>query len=285
MSADWDDGPTWADPSELQESPPFSTLFAIAPGVLDAIAARMKTEGFRLSHPIEVWRQRNVILDGHTRRQAAIRAGLAEVPVMFLDFDDERAAIAYAVANQRDRRNLTAAEVAACILAVDRRKPRGGDRKSKESNSSVGEIDRTPTHVETAKVVGVSPKTVERVRAVADAKDEHPDIYQDLMEGRASIREAERRVAEKKRPPKPKPAPEPVEPEPVAEVEPPPEPTVADYDAMGEAAGKRVGEYLRRTLDELPEQARGECVFAMTMILSPLMRRYEITLGGAGNGS
>src|SRR4051812_7277760 len=50
--------------------------------------------------------KRNLVFDGHTRRRSAIDVGI-DVLVYYHDFRDEDAAFEYAVANQRDRRDLT----------------------------------------------------------------------------------------------------------------------------------------------------------------------------------
>ena len=43
-----------------------------------------------------------------------------DVLVCFHDFSDKDAAMDYAVANQRDRRNLTDAEIASLVMALKR---------------------------------------------------------------------------------------------------------------------------------------------------------------------
>ena len=78
------------------------------------------------------------------------------------DFASEEEAFDYALANQRNRRNATSAEIAAWVLAVDKRKKQGerSDLVSRDTKS-----DRS--RVTTAEAVGVSPQTVSRARLVA----------------------------------------------------------------------------------------------------------------------
>jgi hypothetical protein len=99
---------------------------------------------------------------------AAVQAGI-EVLICFRDFPDEDAAWHYAIANQRDRRNLSDAELLSLVTAVDKRKLRGGDRKSKDAKSKIsGEtIDPGPSRNETAAVAGISPRQVKKVRAIS----------------------------------------------------------------------------------------------------------------------
>ena len=89
---------------------PFKDLFSINLATLKAIESDMKQYGYDESAPIVLWREGNVVIDGHTRLQAARNIGLKEVNVCLGDFD-EQTALEYAIHNQRDRRNLTDAEI------------------------------------------------------------------------------------------------------------------------------------------------------------------------------
>ncbi len=52
------------------------------------------------------------MLDGHTRSQAAIKAGIDSVPIFLKeDFDTKEEAIRHAIKLQCNRRNLTYAEL------------------------------------------------------------------------------------------------------------------------------------------------------------------------------
>lgn len=124
-----------------------------------------------------------MVVDGGTRRAAAIRAGI-EPFVVAMSFPDEDAALLYAVQSQANRRNLTAAELLNAIRTVDKIKAKGGDRKSEKSIMSRDIIDPTSTSAaETAEIVGVSEATVNRARVVL--KDE--EATEAVMQGKASI--------------------------------------------------------------------------------------------------
>jgi hypothetical protein len=69
------------------------------------------------------------------------------IPVFFQSFPDEDSALEYAIHNQRNRRNLTDAELLRCIEVLDRRKERGGDRKSEEFQEKIIIVDKTPLAV------------------------------------------------------------------------------------------------------------------------------------------
>lgn len=192
--------------SKLVTRPPFSTLFPIDPRVLAAIKEDMETNGYDLSKPIDIWTGDNVVLDGHTRLQAATQAGVQDVPTHVHTFDDEDAALEYTIHNQRDRRNMTDADIIRCVMALDRRKMErgGGDRRSAGSivsKAPTGAFDNqsAKSAEATARIIGASPRTVERTRTVLDHADD--PTRQAVLDGQKSINQAynetqERRKAE-----------------------------------------------------------------------------------------
>ncbi len=118
----------------LRRRPPFSELFQIDPKVRGSIAADMRQRGYDESDPIVVWDRDGelVVVDGHTRIEAAMDAGLAEIVIVEQGFDDELAALTYTLHKQRDRRNLTGEELVKVIAVVDasRRRARGGAQQN-----------------------------------------------------------------------------------------------------------------------------------------------------------
>lgn len=133
-------------------------------------------------------------MDGHTRRLAAIEAGV-DVVVCFHDFRDEDEAMDYAIANQRDRRNLDDAELMSLVQAVDRRKRAG--RPEKELASPDANFGRSDT--QTAELTGTSPKKVSKIRAIADHAEKTGDSEEKdaVLAGTMSINRAERQVRAK----------------------------------------------------------------------------------------
>jgi hypothetical protein len=191
----------YVNPSELVTRQPFCTLFRVRADVKERVLASMQEDGFDASKPINVWRQKNVVVDGHTRRECAIEAGI-EVLVHLHDFKDEDEAMDYAIANQRDRRNLTDAELAALVIVVDERKPRGGDHKSEEAKSkrSSDPIDSKPSREKTAALTGTSETKVKKIRAIVDHAEKTGDTEEKeaVLNGEMSINLAERLVKRKK---------------------------------------------------------------------------------------
>ena len=105
--------------------PPFSEIFPFKPAVFEAAKQAMAEWGYDPSQPIIVWDEGQAVIDGHTRIKAAQEAGIADIPVHYKSFDTEDEALAYAIHLQRNRRNLTDAEIIRCIEVLDRRKKQG----------------------------------------------------------------------------------------------------------------------------------------------------------------
>lgn len=186
---------TKCNPAELATRPPFSSVFSIDPAILASIEASMKEDGYDDSKPINVWREHNLVIDGHTRREAAMKLGL-EVAIALHDFKDEEEAFRYACDSQKNRRNISSAEYLRAIEVFDKLKKRGGDQKSEKSKASQDAIDLRKSAEETAEAVGVSTRTVERARVVL--KDE--SAKKAVLEGKKTITKAAREIAEKKKP-------------------------------------------------------------------------------------
>jgi ParB-like chromosome segregation protein Spo0J len=150
----------------------------------------MKVHGFDPSYPIVCTHNDDKIcvVDGYTRLKAARMLNLNAVPVIFKTFGSEDDALAYAIHNQKDRRNLTDADLLRCIQAVDRLKARGGDHTTQEAKASLGAIAQGKSSEDTAKIVGTSPRKVEKARAVLNKAD--PETKQAVLDGQVSINQA-----------------------------------------------------------------------------------------------
>ena len=77
-------------PEMLLTQAPFNSIFPIQTPVLQRIVDRMKKIGFDPAHPILVWKRGSdaVVIDGHTRLQAALSLGIRDIPVIFREFDN-----------------------------------------------------------------------------------------------------------------------------------------------------------------------------------------------------
>ncbi len=92
------------------------------------------------------------------------------------EFPTEEHAIEYAIHCQRDRRNLTDAEILSCIIALDKRK-KTGPKPSDNSATDVAKPSRSSQ--ETAEKLGIDRGKIERARTVQDHGDEEtkPKLY------------------------------------------------------------------------------------------------------------
>lgn len=185
------------NPKEIETHPTFEKLFPIREDLLSAIEDDMRENRFDLSQPVILanWEGQDelVCIDGHTRLQAAIRAGIEQIPVWIReDFETEEAALEHAIKLQSHRRNMTDVELMACIEALDEIRPRGGYREGAQASSmpqSCGKASgRSASAKETAEIVGCSPRKVEQARTVENHAD--PEILEALKKGEMSINKA-----------------------------------------------------------------------------------------------
>ena len=137
--------------------PEFEKLLAMDDSVVNAMTESMKTEGFKPGHELHIWAHdgKFILIDGHTRRQCAIKAGLTSVPCIIHHFDTLEDAKKFAICEQTDRRNLSGEALLQAVANFNFEKGKGnsGDEKGKASEI-IG------------KQLGVSSKTVEKARVV-----------------------------------------------------------------------------------------------------------------------
>jgi ParB-like chromosome segregation protein Spo0J len=137
--------------------------------------------------------------DGHTRRLAAITAGIEKVPVVIEKFADEMAALEDFVKRQLKRRKNDPWVRYQMIIAVDGVMERGGDRRSEDAKSKTpgGVIEKKGmTSAErTAKLVDCGPRTVDRVRRISKAGK--PEILDALKNRKMTITQADEAIGRK----------------------------------------------------------------------------------------
>jgi ParB family chromosome partitioning protein len=191
--------------SEITTRSPFKDLFTINHTVLKAIEDDMKKYGFDESAPIVLLKEGNVVIDGHTRLQAAKNAGLKEVDVCMADFD-EPTAVEYAIHNQRDRRNITDADMLRCIEAVDNRAGRWPSKNPDDINFKV-KSDDTAFKVKSDAVIsackqaviatGFASSKVQEGFTILDPKNDK--IKQEVLIGKKSMHAAAVEIRKEKR--------------------------------------------------------------------------------------
>lgn len=137
--------------------PEFEKMLAMDESVLTAITESMKTEGFKSGHELHVWlyNGKKILIDGHTRRYCAIKAGLSEVPCIVHHFDTLEEAKKFAIHEQTDRRNLSGESLLQAVANFNFEKGKGNAGEEKGKASEI-----------IGKQLGVSSKTVEKARVV-----------------------------------------------------------------------------------------------------------------------
>jgi ParB family chromosome partitioning protein len=131
-AAGWNAGKTfYAKTMRVEDivvDPEISSVFLYKDYMVQEITESIRRDGFHKEEPISVWEHdgRSVVLDGHTRLAAAAAAGLSEVPVVVIEFEDKEDAILYTFERQVVRRNLTANEI---LIAVEFMMARPGHKK------------------------------------------------------------------------------------------------------------------------------------------------------------
>ncbi len=181
--------------ADIKTRAPFEDLFPIKEEVVQAIRKHIENNGYDESSPIVIWKEGEVVVDGHMRLRAARKANLEEIPVIKHSFKDEDEALDYALHNQRNRRNLTDAEIMRVVERLDERKNRGRPAKIASTDANFGKS----SHI-TAQKIGTSPRKVEKVRTILDQANEK--TKEAVKSGKMTIQEGYRKTQESRKPEK-----------------------------------------------------------------------------------
>ena len=155
---------------------PFKSLFPIRDDIKNAIKSHMHEHGYDESKPIDVWKRPSqdgfeyVLVDGFTRASAAQEIGRLTVTAYLHDFANVEEARNYAIHTQRDRRNLTDAEIMSVLGVIDE-KVTGFKGSSPLASSDANGENPGKTAQRTARQIGTSARKVEKARKVASDAD------------------------------------------------------------------------------------------------------------------
>ncbi|WP_462267855.1 chromosome partitioning protein ParB [Desulfobacter sp.] len=179
---------TFVNPDILTTGQPFEKLFPIQKETLAAISQDMELNGFDPVFPLVVWKEKNVLVDGHTRFAAARDMHLDQVPVVYKSFEDEDDALLYSFHAQRNRRNMSDDDIVKCLALLDVM------HKKDETDQK---ITRKAENETRAKELGISPQKVDKARKVMEHGS--PDIQEEVQSGEKSINKAFNEVQEQRR--------------------------------------------------------------------------------------
>jgi len=101
-------------PSEIRTGEPFKSLFPVNPELLARIMKSIQERGYDQSQPLIIWKDENLLIDGHTRLKAAMELNLETVPVYYTEID-QKIVLEQTLAYQVDRRNLTDGDILKAI--------------------------------------------------------------------------------------------------------------------------------------------------------------------------
>ncbi len=183
---------------EIRIHSTFDALFPKRPLVLDALKTHVQSHGFDAAFPLILaygpWTDHDLLLDGHCRRQVCEELGIETVPVVRRHFETEDEAFEYMIHVQKDRRNLTDAEILNCVATLDARKdpcfygnqhvPGRAQRCAMPPSGKSAE--------KTAEVLGISVRKVEQVRTVLTHADE--EMKQAIRLGEKSVNKAYKEI-------------------------------------------------------------------------------------------
>jgi hypothetical protein len=189
------------DPNELKTDDAFKDALRIDKKLLQDITNDMALNSYRPSEPIFMgtWpgQEEPVVIDGHTRRQAAIDAGVPLVPVVIEEFASFKAASEEFVKSQTKRRPTDQWILYQLIIMYDSPMDRGGDRRSEQAKSKRSqepiETSYSNSTERTAAVVGCKASMVKRARRIRDHATSQ--ILNDLKNRKITISQAEKEIA------------------------------------------------------------------------------------------
>jgi ParB family chromosome partitioning protein len=161
--------------SEIKTDPCLAGMFTIKAEILASIVKSMRESGYDKSQPLVLWKGKGVVVDGHTRLQAALEAGISEIPVEEKEFAALEDAKLYAYRRQAERRNLSPAEILAAATTLQNKDSRDGTGRASEI---------------LAKTLGVSPSTVKHAQTVAH--EASPEIIDEVKRNNMTIDKAYR---------------------------------------------------------------------------------------------
>lgn len=128
-----------------------TTVVKINDRIFEEISQKMRASGYDKSQPVVIWKDKNILLDGHTRLAAAKELDLADIPAVEMEFESREDALLYTFERQAVRRNLSSSEILAAAQMIHGRKEKDGKGRAAE---------------QMAERLGVSPATIYQARKI-----------------------------------------------------------------------------------------------------------------------
>ena len=166
--------------ADIVIDPVISKVFTIREKTLEDIAQKIRENGYDKSQPLVIWKGKNILLDGHTRLEAAKELGFEEVPVTELEFESMEDALLYTFERQALRRNLSAAEILGAAQLLEQRKARrdGKGRAAEQVGKHLGVS--AATMYQAKKILADAPE--KEIEAVRKGERSIRSVYAEITE-------------------------------------------------------------------------------------------------------
>jgi ParB family chromosome partitioning protein len=175
------------DTDGIKTSEPFISLFPVRKEVLNLIIGSMTDRGYDPSQPIIIWRERDVLIDGHTRLQSAKSVGIKNVPAVYASFEDENSVIEYMYQLQFHRRNIQDSELITLIKKELERYENGDDKGNKAEHLIQRLVGISLTKVKQTLLV-LEKASEKQIAMITNDESSIRSIYESLKTVRESVK-------------------------------------------------------------------------------------------------
>jgi len=184
----------------IKTAEPFRSLFPRDEDRVRMLVREMNEVGYDRAFPVIIWEQKNVVLDGHNRLEAAKKSDNVggKVWACYVKLADEERAVEYALQCQGLRRNLSGWDIYHAVRAMDNRRNRGPvhtweDPQGKEKDRIAFFLKVSPRQIQKCffilshepteeELAFIKTKSINfaynevRRRVVAEAAKNHPNL-------------------------------------------------------------------------------------------------------------
>ena len=148
----------------------------------------MAKHGYDESQPVLIWKEEDVLIDGHTRKKAAEINNYFDIPYHEKSFQNIEEALEYALSLQVARRNLNDAELVNAVLRLDELKKRGVKKEGED-------VSKGKSSEQLANLLNTNSRKIEKIRAIN--KDGDEDVLEAVKKGEQSVEKAYKATREK----------------------------------------------------------------------------------------
>ena len=173
----------WIAIDKITINPKIKAIFAQNETEISNICEDMKINGYNAGNPATV-SQDGVLVEGHTRYLAALRAGLKKIAVVYKQFESEQEMIEYAYKQQLHRRNLSEQDIFNAY------------KKLRELTNEEGK--KAKTDVQIAEELNISPRQIAKMKEVE--RKASPKVMEAFSEGTISLNQAYNQMKEELKP-------------------------------------------------------------------------------------